>query len=149
MSEMQDRQLEHELSQLGQHLTQDAPERLPVALESALCAKRRATLVRRVAMAAAVVLVTAGAAVVYMAANAWTPAPKPEPIVRTTPKPSPVPELERAKETSPQSIASMKLAWERTGEADPPVTARSQDAPMRAGDFRNPADLEPTHATPR
>lgn len=136
MSDMQDRQLERELSQLGQRFADGAPTGMPDGIRAGLSAKRRRNLLRRVAIATAAVLVGAGTAVVYMAASAWTPAPTPGAVTRREPSPSMRVEAELGIGGSAQSIVSMQQAWERTGEADPPVRIRDGETPMTAGDLK-------------
>jgi len=132
MIEPRDIQLEHELTHLGSALVQRAPEGMPPALAEAVARRRRSILTRRVAIAAALVLTAAGAYVVFQAAHTWAPVPAPQRIARPntpTAESAPAP-----MEHPPSSIASLKQAWERTGEADPPVVTRGTDWPYRPGD---------------
>lgn len=142
MTQPHDRQLEHELDLLGDTLVERASEAMPMELDAALARKRRGSLTRWLALAAALVLVAAGAFVVYSAANAWAPAvPKPQIVHRDPPKTTPAP-VESVDTPFPQSIASLKGAWQRTGEADPPAMSGSGEQPFRAGDVSVRARLE-------
>ncbi len=140
MTEPRDIQLEHDLSRLGAALARRAPEGVPPALAEALVRRRRSVLTRRVMIAAAFVLTAAGAYVVFQAAHAWAPPPAPKPIAR--PSPPTAESIPAMTEHPPSSIASLRQAWERTGEADPPVVTWGTDWPSRPGDQADRIQIE-------
>lgn len=145
MTDPRDMQLEHELTLLGAALAQQAPEGMPPALAEAMDRRRRSGLTRRAAIAAALILTAAGAYVVFQAAQAWAPAPAPQQLARPTP-----PTTESAPvliEHSPSAIASMKQAWERTGDADPPVVMRGAERAYRAGDVADRTKIDSLNAS--
>lgn len=151
MTHPHDRQLEHDLTELGRAWSERAPEQLPEEIASAVTRRRRGVLARRIALAAGIVLVGAGAVVVYFAASAWTPFHAPKPIVRHGSSHD-MPESTGAvpdRAASAPSIASLQEQWRLTGEADPPVPSRASEVPIQAGDIANRAKLDSLTTPPR
>lgn len=144
MTNMHDRQLEHDLDQLGLTLTERAPAELPDGLASAMARKRRVIVVRRAALAAAVLLVAGGAFVVYLAASVWTsPAPHDRIADPRRTLPHLAPPDEPLPTAAPASIASLTGTWQRTGDIDlPPAPRHDAEPPFRAGDGVDRAKVE-------
>lgn len=144
MTHMHDRQLEHNLDQLGLALAERAPGEVPDALHSAMARKRRAVVVRRVALAAAIVLVAGGAFVVYLAAGAWAPKASSDRLAdpRRGAPPS-VPEVQPMAAPASQTIAGLTGTWQRTGDIDLHASPRAEsEPPYHAGDATDPARVE-------